>query len=207
MIFLWVVRIRKHESCVIPMTGPWEHCIVAHGQMDCVTKHKSESMPAIEHCLSLLIEGFRLKSIMPIGSRIHLTMHRMDTRRIGIPAERTFPRTLCFQDCLPPIPHPISTSEVTFRNHNLIQDCCLYLAAGVSEIELSMDRMSKDIFNSPMWFWAMTFMTISTFSLWNALLYCLKTSSRAFPTVAHVLDALYFWTAEETGWGSFCWER
>ena len=30
-----------------------------------MAKHNSESMPAIEHCL--LIEEFRLKSIMPVG--------------------------------------------------------------------------------------------------------------------------------------------
>ena len=95
-----------------------------------------------------------------------------------------------------------------FWNHVLTWDYyCLYKANKAYGIELLMNRVLKYTLNLPMRFWLITFKIICIFSFSDALLYCLKTSSRAFPTWAGVFDVLYFWTAEETDWVIPCWER
>ena len=88
----------------------------------------------------------------------------------------------------------------------LIQDFCLYFAAGASGIELLMINI-EHMLNLPMQFSIMILKIISFFSFWDILVYCWKTSFSAIFILVGVFDALYLWAAERTGWGTFCWAR
>ena len=141
-----------------------------------------------------------------MGLRIHFTMHRQSLDAQQSHYGTHFQESFAFHTIYLSI---FLSSPLDFQKSWSIAILLPLLSYWNSEIELLIHKMLKHIStgNSPMWFWVITFKIISIFSFSDALLYCLKTSFRAFPTLAGVFDASYASIAEKAGWGSFRWKR